>query len=82
MRRPAREYAAARLEARRASVPVVRYDGTLPVHAKRAEIAAVIARSPVTIVSGATGSDLPAWLTARAPGARWKESGRSSSWGC
>jgi ATP-dependent helicase HrpA len=56
MRRPARESAAARLEARRASVPVVRYDETLPVHAKRAEIAAVIARSPVTIVSGATGS--------------------------
>ena len=47
---------AARVDSRRASVPVVRYDETLPVHARRAEIAATIARSPVTIVSGATGS--------------------------
>jgi ATP-dependent helicase HrpA len=46
----------ARVDARRASVPVVRYDGSLPVHAKREEIAATILRSPVTIVSGATGS--------------------------
>jgi ATP-dependent helicase HrpA len=46
----------AKVEARRASVPVVRYDESLPVHARRAEIAAAIARSPVTIVSGATGS--------------------------
>jgi len=47
---------AARVEARRASLPEVRYDESLPVHARRAEIAAAIARSPVTIVSGATGS--------------------------
>jgi len=45
-----------RVAARRASVPAVRYDESLPVHARRAEIAAAIARSPVTIVSGATGS--------------------------
>ena len=36
--------------------PSIRYDESLPVHARRAEIAAAIARSPVTIVSGATGS--------------------------
>ena len=46
----------ARVQARRASVPVVRYDDSLPVHMKRAEIAAAIRSSPVTIVSGATGS--------------------------
>ncbi|HVN43149.1 MAG TPA: hypothetical protein VMT50_10225, partial [Steroidobacteraceae bacterium] len=46
----------ARVQARRASVPVVRYDDSLPVHLKRAEIAAAIAASPVVIVSGATGS--------------------------
>ncbi len=43
-------------EARRASVPAIRYDDSLPVHARRAEIAAAIAASPVVIVSGATGS--------------------------
>jgi ATP-dependent helicase HrpA len=47
---------AQRVAARRASVPVVRYDESLPVHAHRAEIAAAIQRSSVTIVSGATGS--------------------------
>ncbi len=41
---------------RAASLPTVTYDGTLPVHERRAEIAAAIAASPVTIVSGATGS--------------------------
>lgn len=46
----------AHVDARRASVPLVRYDESLPVHAKREEIAATILRSPVTIVSGATGS--------------------------
>lgn len=44
------------MAARRASLPVVRYDDSLPVHARREEIAATIARAPVTIVSGATGS--------------------------
>jgi len=50
------EASVGRAQARRASVPVVRYDETLPVHAKRAEIAAAIRDSSVTIVSGATGS--------------------------
>jgi ATP-dependent RNA helicase HrpA len=45
-----------RVQARRSSVPVVRYDETLPVHARRADIAAAIASSSVVIVSGATGS--------------------------
>ena len=45
-----------RVAQRRASLPVVRYDECLPVHARREEIAAAIRRSPVTIVSGATGS--------------------------
>ena len=47
---------AARVAARRASLPPVHYDDSLPVQVRRAEIAATIARSPVTIVSGATGS--------------------------
>ena len=47
---------AARVAARRASIPPIRYDESLPVHARRAEIAATIARSSVTILSGATGS--------------------------
>ena len=47
---------AARVAARRASLPAVRYDDSLPVHARREEIAAAIRQSPVTIVSGATGS--------------------------
>ncbi|MCM2310989.1 MAG: ATP-dependent RNA helicase HrpA [Steroidobacteraceae bacterium] len=47
---------AERVAARRASLPAVHFDESLPVHARRAEIAAAIQRSPVTIVSGATGS--------------------------
>jgi len=50
------EASAARVAARRAALPVVRYDDSLPVHARRDEIAATISRAPVTIVSGATGS--------------------------
>ncbi len=46
----------AKVEARRASVPTVRYDDTLPVHARRDAIAAAITASQVVIVSGATGS--------------------------
>ena len=45
-----------RRAARGASVPAIRYDESLPVHTRRAEIAAAIATSPVVIVSGATGS--------------------------
>lgn len=47
---------AGRVAARRASLPAVTYDDSLPVHARRAEIAAAIRESSVTIVSGATGS--------------------------
>jgi ATP-dependent helicase HrpA len=47
---------AARVAQRRASLPAIHYDESLPVHARRAEIAASITRSSVTIVSGATGS--------------------------
>src|SRR5688572_33305365 len=46
----------ARAEARRVSVPTVRYDETLPVHARRADIAQAIRDHQVVIVSGATGS--------------------------
>ena len=46
----------ARREQRRASMPAIRYDESLPVHAMRAEIAAAIREHPVVIVSGATGS--------------------------
>ncbi len=46
----------ARAEARRASIPTICYDGTLPVHGRREAIAAAIAASQVVIVSGATGS--------------------------
>ncbi|MGB5101902.1 MAG: ATP-dependent RNA helicase HrpA [Steroidobacteraceae bacterium] len=46
----------AQAEARRASIPAIRYDESLPVHARRADLAAAIAAAPVTIVSGATGS--------------------------
>jgi ATP-dependent helicase HrpA len=50
------ESSAARVASRRAALPVPHYDDSLPVHARREEIAATIARAPVTIVSGATGS--------------------------
>ncbi len=48
--------AAARLAVRRASVPPIHYDDTLPVHARREEIADAIRSHQVVIVSGATGS--------------------------
>jgi ATP-dependent helicase HrpA len=47
---------AAQAEARRGSLPPVRYDESLPVHARRAEIAAALRDHPVIVVSGATGS--------------------------
>jgi ATP-dependent helicase HrpA len=37
-------------------LPAVQFDDSLPVHARREEIAATISGAPVTIVSGATGS--------------------------
>src|SRR5262249_19058581 len=46
----------AQAEQRRRSVPPISYDGRLPVHVRRAEIASAIARHSVVIVSGATGS--------------------------
>ncbi|MCJ7453119.1 MAG: ATP-dependent RNA helicase HrpA [Steroidobacteraceae bacterium] len=46
----------AKVDARRQSVPVIRFDDTLPVHSRRDAIAAAIAASQVVIVSGATGS--------------------------
>ena len=46
----------AKVEARKASIPEIRYDDTLPVHARRDAIAAAVAASQVVIVSGATGS--------------------------
>ena len=42
--------------ARRASVPPIVYDGTLPVHARRDDIRRAIEAHQVVIVSGATGS--------------------------
>ncbi len=42
--------------ARRASVPAIRYDDSLPVHLRREEIRRAIESNPVVIVSGATGS--------------------------
>jgi len=46
----------AKVEARRLSVPVVRYDDSLPIAAKRDEIKAVIAKNQVVIIAGETGS--------------------------
>src|SRR5512140_3394096 len=42
------------VEARRTSVPAIRYDETLPVQLRRDEIAAAIRAHQVVIVSGAT----------------------------
>jgi ATP-dependent helicase HrpA len=50
------EASGARADERRRSLPALRYDGSLPIHAQRAEIAAAIAAHPIVIVSGATGS--------------------------
>lgn len=53
-----RDAAASRdwVESRRRSVPAIVYDDSLPVHARRADIALAIREHPVVIVSGATGS--------------------------
>ncbi|WP_280314825.1 ATP-dependent RNA helicase HrpA [Nocardia abscessus] len=45
-----------RVEARRAAVPEIRYPEQLPVTARRADIAAAIAKHQVVIVAGETGS--------------------------
>ncbi len=46
----------AKVEARRLSVPVMRYDDSLPIAAKRDEIKAALARHQVLIIAGETGS--------------------------
>ena len=47
---------AARMTARRASVPQVHYDDSLPIAAKRDEIKRAIAGSQVVVIAGETGS--------------------------
>ncbi|MEX6501057.1 ATP-dependent RNA helicase HrpA [Pseudomonas zhanjiangensis] len=47
---------AAKVEARRLSVPVMRYDEALPIAAKRDEIKAAIAGHQVVVIAGETGS--------------------------
>jgi ATP-dependent helicase HrpA len=44
------------VEARRASLPPIRYDETLPIHARREDIRRALQAHQVVIVSGATGS--------------------------
>ena len=46
----------AKVTARRASVPTVRYDDSLPIAAKRDEIKKVLAEHQVLIIAGETGS--------------------------
>lgn len=46
----------ARVEARRLSVPTVRYDDSLPIAAKRDEIKKVLAEHQVLIIACETGS--------------------------
>lgn len=43
-------------EARRAARPAIDFDASLPVNARRAEIAAAIAAHPVVVICGETGS--------------------------
>ncbi|WP_439861337.1 ATP-dependent RNA helicase HrpA [Pseudomonas sp. MBLB4136] len=47
---------AAKVEARRLSVPSMRYDEALPIAAKREEIKAAIAAHQVVVIAGETGS--------------------------
>ncbi|MCM2321590.1 MAG: ATP-dependent RNA helicase HrpA, partial [Pseudomonas sp.] len=46
----------AKVEARQASVPRIRYDDALPIAARRDEIKAAIARHQVVVIAGETGS--------------------------
>ncbi|UCJ16239.1 ATP-dependent RNA helicase HrpA [Pseudomonas sp. MM211] len=46
----------AKVEARRLSVPVMRYDDALPIAAKRDEIKAALAKHQVLVIAGETGS--------------------------
>jgi ATP-dependent helicase HrpA len=47
---------AAKVEARRLSVPPMRYDDVLPIAAKRDEIKAAIVQHQVVVIAGETGS--------------------------
>ncbi len=47
---------AAKVEARRQSVPAIRYDDALPIAAKRDEIKAALAQHQVLVIAGETGS--------------------------
>jgi len=46
----------AKVEARRSSVPVMRYDDALPIAAKRDEIKAALEKHQVLVIAGETGS--------------------------
>lgn len=46
----------ARVEARRRSIPTMRYDDALPIAAKRDEIKAALQKSQVVVIAGETGS--------------------------
>nr|WP_027909587.1 hypothetical protein [Pseudomonas sp. URMO17WK12:I4] len=46
----------AKVEARRLSVPVMRYDDALPIAAKRDEIKAALEKHQVLVIAGETGS--------------------------
>ncbi|WP_445940511.1 ATP-dependent RNA helicase HrpA [Pseudomonas sp.] len=50
------EASRAKVEARRLSVPPMRYDDALPIAAKRDEIKAAIAANQVVVIAGETGS--------------------------
>ncbi len=50
------EASRAKVEARRLSVPTMRYDDALPIAAKRDEIKAAIAAHQVVVIAGETGS--------------------------
>jgi ATP-dependent helicase HrpA len=50
------EASVAKVAARRLSVPVMRYDDSLPIAAKRDEIKAAISKHQVVVIAGETGS--------------------------
>ncbi|WP_447592527.1 ATP-dependent RNA helicase HrpA [Aquipseudomonas campi] len=50
------QQSAAKVEARRLSVPVMRYDDSLPIAAKRDEIKAALEKHQVLVIAGETGS--------------------------
>jgi len=50
------EASVAKVEARRLSVPAMRYDDALPIAAKRDEIKAAISKHQVVVIAGETGS--------------------------